>query len=272
MTSSAAKLALAMTARVAQTWPPGRAREGATPLDSFEAAWYFRKRRVADEFPTLEVALAACVAWLAWRGWVLARSAARLVRDLASLSTAVQQGEASVPAASGNGPEAAWLGHLARAALSAVERGLTASELHQELQERARRIRRRLRSAAARDLVVCAVLIGALAYARSAHLGVSPAFFTLGAAAGALLLAAVGLRLWHGAQLVRTSELLSRAAAGRASKASAAQAAACASCGASGLIRARGAEELGQKLRDLGVTEVRVCPACGHLDGHVVRR
>jgi hypothetical protein len=221
---------------------------------------------VADEFPTLEVALAACVVWLGWRGWVLARGAARLAGDVESLSSAVGRGELGPPGTSGKGPEAAWLGQLARTALAA-ENGSKADELR----ERARRIRRRLRNAAARDLVVCAVLIGALAYARSASLGVSAAFFALGASAGVLLLAAVALRLWHDARVAWASEHLRRAVASRTAPPSSRVApVSCFRCGAKALICLEKSHDLAKKLERLQVREVRLCTACGHLDGRVV--
>jgi hypothetical protein len=226
---------------------------------------------VADEFPTLEVALAVCVLWLAWRGWVLARGAARLESDTEALAAAIRRGE-EPGAAARRGSELGWLGHLAREALAAARDPGTAEPGHDPVRERTVRIRRRLRSAAARDLLVCAVLIGALAYARAANLGVSGAFFVLGGLSGALLLVAVGLRLWLDRRVESASQRLAHASGVQSSRTSVSARQACPTCGKSELVSVKGRRYLGRKLHSLGVDEVLVCVECGHLTGRVVKR
>jgi hypothetical protein len=226
---------------------------------------------VADEFPTLEVALAACVLWLGWRGWVLARGAARLDSDVDALAAAIRRGD-EPGATARRGPGAAWLGHLARAALAAAQDPEAAEPGHDPVRERARRIRRRLRSAAARDLVVCAVLVGALVYARSANLGVTDAFFALGAASGALLFVAVGVRLWLDRRVEPASKRLAQASGVQSARTSVSARGACPSCGKSALESLKGRRNLGRKLSSLGVAELLVCAECGHVTGHVVKR
>jgi hypothetical protein len=226
---------------------------------------------VADEFPTLEVALAVCVLWLGWRGWVLARGAARLDTDVEALAAAIRRGE-EPGAAARRGSEAAWLGHLARAALAAAQDPRAAEPGHDPVRERTRRIRRRLRSAAARDLVVCAVLLGALAYARAANLGVSSTFFALGAVSGVLLLVAVGVRLWLDRRVESASKRLAQASGVQSARTSVSARGACPACGKSELLSVRGRRNLGRKLSSLGVEEVLLCAECGHVTGRVVKR
>jgi hypothetical protein len=227
---------------------------------------------VTDEFPTLEVALAVCVLWLGFRGFALARGAALLNDDVASLLSAIRR-RAAPRSAAQRGRDSAWLEDLGRAALS-IDDGAGASEsAHASLRERAARIRRRLRSAAALDLVVCAVLVGAMTYARTANLGVSVWFFALGAVAGLLLLAAVGLRLWHDAQVNRVSERLARALSERGAESPVPSTReVCPKCGAGEVESVSGRRNLGKKLTALGVSEVLLCSRCGHVGGHVVRR
>ena len=227
---------------------------------------------VNDEFPTLEVALAVCVLWLGFRGFALARGAALLNDDVAVLLSAVRRRAAPRSAARG-GRDSAWLEDLGRAALSIDDGSGSAEQAHASLRERAARIRRRLRSAAARDLVVCAVLVGAMTYARTTSLGVSVWFFALGALAGLLLLTAVGLRLWHDAQVNPVTERLSVALTERGADApTPAAREVCPKCGAGELESVSGRRNLGKKLTALGVSEVLLCSRCGHVGGHVVRR
>lgn len=228
--------------------------------------------RLADEFPSLEVALAVCVLWLGWRGWVLARGAARLDVEVEALAAALRRGEE--PGATGRRRrEPAWLGYLARAIYAAARNPEPSAAGQEPVRERTLRIRGRLRSAAARDLVVCAVLLGSLAYARAANLGVSGAFFGLGAVAALLLFLAVGVRLWLDARVWPTSERLTLAVGGVSAQTRAvASRAACPSCGSAELFELAGPRNLGRKLRSLGVQAVTVCTACGHVGGRVVKR
>lgn len=226
---------------------------------------------MADEFPTLEVALAVCVLWLGWRGYVLARGALSLDADVEALAAALGRGE-EPRSAGGRGPDATWLEHLARAAFIVAAAPKPDDPAQAPLRERGRRIRRRLRSAAARDLVVCAVLFGALAYARSASLGVSGAFFALGAVSGVLLLLAVAVRLWLDRQVDPTSERLARASGGQAAHARASSHELCPSCGQTGAMSLRGAKNIGKKLTSLGVNELLLCTLCGQVSGRMVKR
>lgn len=112
-----------------------------------------------------------------------------------------------------------------------------------------------------------------MAYARAASLGVSSWFFALGAVAGSLLLAAVGLRLWHDARVSGVSEQLARALGehdAESPKPSSREV--CPKCGNSALESVSGPGNLGKKLTRLGVLEVLLCGQCGHVGGRVVRR
>jgi hypothetical protein len=222
---------------------------------------------VADEFPTLEVALAASVLWLAFRGVLLGRDASGIGTRVTALCGAIERGDAAQLAEFGRGPAATWLGPIARSAAAGFGRKAADGQLGEQLLERTARAERRLRNGAGRDLVVCSVLGGSLVYAGVTNLGVAPAFYGLGAAAALLLLIAVPLRLSLAKRLKAAVPAVERALGARAAAGlGSGDARRCRVCGQTELTRLT-ASELGPKLGELGVTEALFCPGCGHLWG-----
>ncbi|MGC4086428.1 MAG: hypothetical protein QM756_00755 [Polyangiaceae bacterium] len=159
-----------------------------------------------------------------------------------------------------------WVAPFSRvaAALGKGELGTTAAR--EQLSERAGRGRRKLKNGAARDLLVCAILLGALVYARAAALEVNAAFFVLGGLATLLLLGSVGLRLQLERRLIGASARLAEAVARRVATPASGGLSHCRICRETQLSRASG-DELGPRLVALGVVEVFVCPRCGHVTG-----
>jgi hypothetical protein len=222
---------------------------------------------VSDEFPTLEVALAAAALWLGYRSLALARARSRAGARLETLARAIEQGDTALLGSMAHEASASWLRPLIRTALSGVEDARPIQKLRDQLAERAARAQRRLRGAAARDLVVCSVMGGSLVYAYASNLGVEPAFYGLGALATALLFFGVFLRLDLARRLRLAAPALSRAVAARDSAApSDSPKERCRVCGNLERVRLSG-DELGPKLATLGLTEALFCPRCGHLSG-----
>ncbi len=221
---------------------------------------------MADEFPTLEVALAALSPWLAFRGFVLGRSALRARADLARLGAALERAAPGRVGDSLRGLQASWLSPLWRAA---AHGGAEAdAELRHHLEERSAHLGQQLRSAAARDLVVCAVLTGALGYARISSLGVEDWFYGFGLANAGLILLAVGFRLRMARELAAgTARLLSAVTARRSPSLGDATSGRCRVCGETKLARLTTPAELGSALTELGVELVTVCAKCGHVSG-----
>jgi hypothetical protein len=225
---------------------------------------------VADEFPTLEVVLAACVVGLGWRGVSLIRATQGLNRATEAWASAIQAGTHARISALEHDPSAGWITPLGRAALDRSSALPTTDGIREDpVIHRGARFARSLRSAAARDLVVCSVLAGALVYAWMTQLGVSRLFFSLGLLSTGLLLGSVLLRVRLARGLEQAAMRLSTAAkkAGRAGGRSAREQPRCTGCGFEG-IAVISADDLGLTLRSLGVEEVRVCGECGRVGGH----
>jgi len=224
---------------------------------------------VSDEFPTLEVVLLASVAVLAWRGLLIARLRRELDRALPRLLALV--GDPSA-----RGPEGAPSTHRGEAsprfgaALEPLARAALAPQTEasgRAVAERALRAVRRVKSAAARDLVIGAVLGGSLVYAFATRLAVGAAFYVLGALAALLLLLAVKDRLALARALAAAGTQLADLLGARPSQPPLATAARrCRKCGEP-LPEALGPEELGARLRELGTRELFVCRGCGRIEG-----
>ncbi|MFZ5889707.1 MAG: hypothetical protein ACOY0T_01450 [Myxococcota bacterium] len=218
---------------------------------------------MTDEFPTLEVVQAVCVLWLGFRGFHLFRGVTQLNAKVERLAHALEKADASAQ----RGVVEPWLVPLSRTTQALVTHQIGATAARELLSERSARARRKLRSGAARDLVVCAILIGALIYARAAKLDVSVAFFGLGVAAAVLLLLAVALRLKLERGLVGAATRLAEAMARHQSAPNSGALSRCRICSETKLTRVAGSQDLGPNLSSLGVMEVFVCPRCGHVTG-----
>ena len=211
---------------------------------------------MTDEFPTLEVALGACVLWLCWRGFWLVTGALGFDAALATQERALH--ESSKERVPRRNPVAFWLNALTHSVKKAREESTV--DLPARASERGERMRQRVRSAAARDIVVGAVLGGCLVWAREAHFGATSWFYALGAAAAFLLVLSVVCRLLVAAKLPAAARQLALALApvsGRAPRGG------CRRCGEVDQVVVAG-EELGKALLALGVESLLVCPACGH--------
>jgi hypothetical protein len=179
---------------------------------------------VSDEFPTLEAVLVVSNLVLAWRLGLLFSASAR-IRSESQIATNVADARKS----------------------------------HHELHRAARR-----RNRAGADVVIAAVLGGALVYAWAAQFDVGAAFYALGAVAFVMLLTSA----FAHTRLERALEALrARANPGPVARRGAAKPGAhCAECGAADPAKITG-EELGPKLGGLGVDALAICPKCGHIEG-----
>ncbi|HYO94594.1 MAG TPA: hypothetical protein VER33_08770 [Polyangiaceae bacterium] len=215
---------------------------------------------MSDEFPTLEVALAGSAVVLLWRAGLLWNAR----RELAELSASA-------------GPERV-LEHfqkhsgrlfepVLRAGMSARESGASADAQRSAVAERAHRVGRRLRNAGARDIVICAVLLGALVYAGAANLELRPSFFLLGGAASALLVVTALLAVRSAVRIETLGADLGDLLARMSATGSHTAARRCAVCGAAPVV-VESADELGPRLLQLGVERLAVCAHCGHVGGH----
>jgi hypothetical protein len=228
-----------------------------------------RDEAVSDEFPTLEVALAASVAVLVWRGLLLHRSRIGFLSSSERLLQTFQHGPPSARELS-----AAQLGPLleplARAALTAQ-----VEDTPRAVTERTSRIRRRVRSAAARDLVICAVLGGSLLYAFSSEMVAGWVFYALGALATLLLLLAVFERVQLDRALARIGQRFGTAVSAFSPDVSGRELhelRACRVCGTPYRERLTGSADLGPRLWALGTSEHLACGRCGHVTGKIVVR
>ncbi|HET9954443.1 MAG TPA: hypothetical protein VFQ61_08060 [Polyangiaceae bacterium] len=247
---------------------------------------------MADEFPTLEIVLAACVAGLAWRGF-------RLFWAERSLAAQVEKLNPDLPnqgLTGGNVERAsAYLGVLLRAAGEEQARaesqaqprasartaptpsekpsGPPRAHVAEIVHERALRMRRRLQGASARDLLGCAVLGGAAMYAGAADLGVAKTLFVLGGLGSGLLLLSVLLRmrLDSRVELAEKAVIASFRSGSRAARSFSSRPAAdrCPACGQPGIVHHETAAELGSHLSALGLNELVRCPSCGHIEGRI---
>jgi hypothetical protein len=184
---------------------------------------------VPDEFPTLEAALAVSIVVLAWRLGLLFRALRR-----------VGVGGAQRASDPGRGGD----------------------------KERNRRRAARARSRAGADLIIAAVLGGALSYAHQANFDVRFTFYLLGAIALLLLLVSAVVH----ARIARARAAESGQGPGSGTQPQLGHphrdgGSVCPDCGESQLRALSASEELGAKLAALGVEAPSLCTKCGHLEG-----
>jgi hypothetical protein len=232
---------------------------------------------MADEFPALEAAAALGMLALSVRAFLLAREAPAIRRDNEKLVEALRAGAHARAVELCASAESPLYAELARTILAVVEdraQELDAKSFARQLAHAAHgavsRARRRLQTGRARDLVLLAVLIGALAYGLGGGLGASVWFLPLIAATCAVLVAGFALRGRVARELSSsTATLLSAAATARATAPDALSDGPCPSCGESEQIVLRDPDALGPAPWGLGVVSLRICRTCGELHGKV---
>lgn len=217
-------------------------------------------QEVPDEFPTLEVALAASVVVLVWRAWLLHRSRTQFRAASERLFLAFEQGTPSARdlAKARLGP---LLEPLARGAALFAQ----LEDTERAIGERAARVRRQVRSGAAKDLVICAVLGGSLVYALISETMVSWIFHVLGVTAALLSLAAAGERVRLDREIAEVAGRF-KAVQGRPNLEASRELMTCSACGEPELERLS-SPDLGARLREMGTRELLICGACGNVSG-----
>jgi hypothetical protein len=232
-----------------------------------------------DEFPTLEAVAALGVLALVIRTLLVANETRVLPVFAGELARSLRAGDRGAALAACSTPDAPALGRVARDLISHVgdpPYGPDAAfELRAEQSELEQDLARRGESGRARDLVVLAVLLGAMAFATLSRLPVTVWFQALAAAASLLL--AIGyvmrsrLRRVERAEFVRIGEALADslaqapgASSGRPSLHSIDGG--CTACGENVFLVARDAA-LGASLPALGIRELRICKNCGLVTG-----
>jgi hypothetical protein len=233
---------------------------------------------VPDNFPTLEVvaALGLCIALL--RTIRVLRSLVKIPQVNQQLAALLDKGERDSALKLCAEDDAAAFLQMARRVLLEV-RQHTATEETEALRHRLMQVfdreyavqAERIQSGRARDTVALAVLLGAIAYATVARLGVGTVFFAL-CAAGALFLAwnvwVRGRVLSESRQaapsLVDAAVRLVRRAPPPAARQRQTRAH-CPSCG--GELSASGSGELSLGGATAAVAGIVVCRKCGHVEG-----
>jgi len=233
---------------------------------------------VPDKFPTLEVAaaLGLCIALL--RTIRVVRSLVKIPQVNQQLVALLDKGERESALKLCAGDDAAAYLQMARRVLLDL-RHHTAAEETETLRHRLMQVfdreyaaqAERIQSGRARDTVALAVLLGAIAYAAVARLGVGTMFFAL-CGAGALFLAwnvwVRGRVLSHSRQAAPPLVDAAVRLVGRAPPREPRQRQLrthCPSCG--GELSASGSGELSLGGATAAVGDVVVCRKCGHLEG-----
>ena len=232
-----------------------------------------------DEFPTLEAAAAFGVLALLIRTSLVASEMQSVPRFAAELGRALSAGDRTAALGACNAPAAPALARSARELIALVGEPPygpdVALELTHELEELERDLALRAENGRARDVIVLAVLIGAMAFALLSSLLVSTWFHALAALASLLLI--VGYVMRSRLRAIERVEL-GRIAAAVAKMISAAEradsgrrslqsiAAGCTVCGESVFLVAHAAA-LGSSLPSLGIHELRICKQCGFVTG-----
>ncbi len=151
-----------------------------------------------DEFPTLEAVAALGVLALVIRAVVVASETKALPRFADDLARSLRAGDRAAALAACSTQNAPALGRVARELISHVGEppyGPDATfELRAEQGELEQDLARRGESGRARDLIVLAVLIGAMAFATLSRLPVTAWFQALAAAASLLLVVGYVMR------------------------------------------------------------------------------
>jgi hypothetical protein len=223
-----------------------------------------------DEFPTFEVvALIGVVA--AFVGMLqLRRGMSEIPKLSAALEQALRAGDLAAARALCGQAEGAAFARIGSALVEALGRDPrpNASTLRHALSSARRRAAATAQRGRARDLVVAAVLIGAVAYAVRASLGVGSAFYALIAAA--LVVTALGPMLRRSMlnAIVAASEGLLAAATDYLSL-KAEPNRVCLKCGSPDAVRV--GLPLLEGLAPLGLSELDICRQCGTVRGDVAR-
>jgi Flp pilus assembly protein TadB len=232
-----------------------------------------------DEFPTLEAVAALGVLALLIRTLLVASEMQSAPRLAAELVKALAAGDRSSALSACNAPAAPALARSAREMLVLVGEPPygpeAALDLQQEQRELEQDLARRGESGRARDLIVLAVLIGAMAFAVLSNLLVTSWFHVL--AAFASLLVIIGyvmrsrLRRIERAELSRIGDallaMLRAAPSPRGARRSLHSIdGGCTVCGETVFLVAHDAQ-LGASLPVLGIHELRICKNCGFVSG-----
>ncbi len=232
-----------------------------------------------DEFPTLEVVAALGVLALLIRTLLVASEMRTVPEFAGQLSRALGTGDRGAALSACNAPTAPALARSARELLGLVGDPpygpRAADDLKQEQAELEQDLSQRAESGRARDLIVLAVLIGALAFAILSNLTVSRWFHGLAALASVLLV--VGyvmrsrLRSIERVELVRIGEAVLRMLQAAPEAAPARRSmhsldGGCTVCGETLFLIAHDAA-LGNSLPVLGIHELRICKNCGFVTG-----
>lgn len=232
---------------------------------------------MSDEFPTLEAVAALGVVALSVRVVLIAQQASTIRRDNAALVQALKSGAHQRAVELCARVESPAYAELASRILSVLEeRGkrLDPVRLKERLEQAAQaalvRTTRRLQSGRARDLILLAVLFGALAYAFAGGLNAGPWFLLLVAAACPIVIASLALRGSVASTLTSgLGELLTAAATSQSTAPEAVSDGLCRSCGRAEQIVVKDAAALGPAPWGLGVEELRICRNCGALHGKI---
>jgi hypothetical protein len=232
-----------------------------------------------DEFPTLEVVAALGVLALLIRTLLIASEMRTVPQFAGELSRSLGVGDRGAALSACNAPTAPALARSARELITLVGDPpygpQAAADLQQEQAELEQDLALRAESGRARDLIVLAVLIGAMAFAILSSLVVSRWFHGLAALASVLLIVGYVMRSRLrsiervelgriGEAALRMLQAASQAAPARRSLRS--LDGGCTVCGETLFLMAHDAA-LGSSLPALGIHELRICKNCGFVTG-----
>jgi hypothetical protein len=231
-----------------------------------------------DEFPTLEAVAALGVLALLLRTLIVASEMRAVPAFAAALGRALATGDRSAALAACNAPAAPALARSARELVALVGEPPYAAEsvldLRHEQSELEQDLARRGESGRARDLIVLAVLLSAMAFAVLSKLPVSGWFHWLAAFASLLLVVGyvmrTSLRRIERMELGQIADSLARmlaAPGGSPARRSLHSIdGGCTACGETLFLVARDGA-LGTSLPALGIHELRICKHCGFVVG-----
>ena len=238
---------------------------------------------MSNEFPTLEAVAALGVLALLIRTLLVASEMQRLPRFSVELARALELGDRARAIAECNAQAAPALARSARELIASLGEppygSESAAELKHEQSELEDDLARRAESGRARDLIVLAVLFGAMAFAVVSSLIVTPWFVALAALASLLLLVSFAmrsrLRSIERAELTRIAESLARmieaAPSPSVRRSLHSIDGGCVACGETLFLIAHDTA-LGTSLPALGIHELRICKNCGFVTGQAEDR
>ena len=237
-----------------------------------------------DAFPTLEAVAALGVLALLLRTLLVASEMRSLPRFAAEVGSALGAGDRAAALAACNTTTAPALARSARELIALIGDppygAEAASDLEHEQRELEQDLTRRAESGRARDLIVLAVLLGAMAFAILSSLLVSAWFLALAAASSLLLILGFSLRSRlrriERVELGRIGEALGRMLQAAPSAGSARRSlhsidGGCTACGETLFLIAHD-QALGSSLPALGIHELRICKNCGFVTGQAEDR